>query len=135
VHRDFDAARRERQAKRVPVQFTLGGERFTLLPVIPIGSAFDLIDAPEITSSDDMGSTAVRALCSFIAGSLADGQTERWEAVLRSTADPVDPESILEVATYITEVYTGRPTGPSTGSSDGRKPSGQTSKKPGRKAS
>lgn len=135
MHRDFDLARRERAAKRSPVQFTLGGERFTLLAVIPIGAGFDLIDAPEPNPGDSMESAATRALCSFIRGVLVDGDQDRWDAVLHSTADPVDPEAILEVATYITEVYTGRPTVPSTDSSGGRPASGGSSRKPGRKAS
>lgn len=135
MHRDFDLARRERAAKRDPVQFTLGGVRFTLLPVIPIGSAFDLLDAPEVTSSDDLTSPATVALCRFIREALIDGDEERWDQVLRSTADPVDPEAILEVATYITEVYTGRPSEPSSGSSGGRRKSGGGSKRTGHKAS
>lgn len=128
--RDFDLARRERAAKRTPVQFLLGGERFTLLPVIPIGAAFDLHDAPEPDTDEP---SAVRAVARFITEALVPGDVERFEEVLRSREEPIDPEAILEVGTFIAEHYAGRPTVPSSGSSGGRHTSGATSKRPGRK--
>lgn len=129
--RDFDLARRERAAKRTPVEFLLGGERFTLMPTVPLGAAFDLHDAPE---PEDDQATAVRAICGFIAQSIVPADVERWEQLLKRRDDPIDPEAIVEVGTFITEHYTGRPTVPSSGSSGGRHTSGPTSKKRGRKA-
>lgn len=129
--RDFDLARRERAAKRNPVQFRLGGERFTLLPIVPLGAGFDLEDAPE---PDADRPNAVRALSTFIRECLISEDQPRWDALLRRRDDPIDPEAILEVGVHVTEAYTGRPTGPSTGSSGGRARTGRTSKARGPKA-
>lgn len=130
--RDFDLARRERASKRNPVQFKLGGERFTLLPIVPLGAAFDLEDAPEPDADKD---NAVRILSQVIRDCLIDADQPRWDALLRRRDDAIDPESIIEVGIDITEAYSGRPTKPSSGSSAGRARNGSTSKPRGRKAS
>ena len=128
--RDFDLARRERAAKRRPVTFTLGGERFTLLPIVPLGAAFDLEDAPE---PDVDQPNAIRALARMVRECLIDDDQPRWDALLRRRDDPIDPEAILEVGVEVTEAYAGRPTKPSTGSSGGRARTGRPSKPRGPK--
>ena len=130
--RDFDLARRERAAKRTPVQFQLGGEHFTLLPTVPLGAAFDLHDAPEPDPTD---ADSVRPLVAFIEQALVDEDQPKWQALMRRRTDAIDPEAILETALFLVEAYTARPTVPSIGSSGGRARTGRPSKKPGRKAS
>lgn len=129
--RDVELARRERAARRTPTQFDFGGERFTLLPVVPIGLGFDLEDAPE-PEVDKQG--AARALAHMIREALIDEDQPRFDAVLRNRADPIDPEAIIDLGIRVAEVYAGFPTGPPAGSSGGRGRTGASSKKRGPKA-
>jgi hypothetical protein len=121
---DFDAARRERIRRRTPIEFTLGGETFSVLPVIPVGIGFDLVDAPDF-AVDGVG--ASRAFANFIEQCLPDADVDRFRKVLRSKAEPVDPDALLELMEWLTAEYTARPTGPSNGSSAGRNTDGRNS--------
>lgn len=132
---DYELARRERNAKREPNQVVMGGEEFTLLPTIPISAGFDLVDAPEPDRDPSMESEAIRALCSFIRLALVDEDQPRFDALLARRQDAVDGADIVAYGEMLTAVYTGRPTVPPSGSSGGRRRSGQTSKPRGRKAS
>lgn len=130
---DYELARRERNARREPAQVVMGGERFTLLPTIPISSAFDLVDAPEPEPGDSMESDAIRALATFIRLALIDDDQPRFDALLARREDAIDGNDILAYGSLITEAYTGRPTVPSSGSSGGRRKSGGASKRRGPK--
>ncbi|MGK2948986.1 MAG: hypothetical protein ACSLFP_10455 [Acidimicrobiales bacterium] len=132
---DYELARRERNAKREPNQVVMGGEQFTLLPTIPISAGFDLADAPEPKAGDTMEAEAIRALCSFIRLALVDEDQPRFDALLERRTDAIDGADVIYYGSLIAEVYAGRPTVPSSGSSGGRHTRGATSKKPGRKAS
>lgn len=132
---DYELARRERNAKREPNKVVMGGEEFTLLPTIPIATAFDLVDAPEPDGDNpSMESAAIRALCTFIRLALVDEDQPRWNALLARREDAIDGVDIIAYGGMITAVYTGRPTVPSSGSSGGRQPRGATSRPRGRKA-
>lgn len=130
---DYELARRERNAKREPQQVVMGGERFSLLPTIPLSAGFDLVDAPEPEPGAQLESAAVRAICTFIRLALVDADQERFDALLARREDAVDAIDVMAYGALIAEVYTGRPTGPSTGSTGGRKRTGRTSKPRGRK--
>lgn len=130
---DYELARRERNAKREPNRVVMGGETFTLLPTIPLATGFDLVDAPEPTSADTMESAAIRALCSFIRLALIDEDQPRWDDLLARREDAIEAPDVLQYGSLIAEVYTGRPTVPSAGSSGGRRRSGRTSSPRGQK--
>lgn len=130
---DYELARRERNAKREPMQVVMGGERFTLLPTIPLSAGFDLVDAPEPTQTDGLESEAIRAICTFIRLALIDEDQPRWDALLARRKDAIEAPDVLMYGALISEVYTGRPTVPSSGSSGGRRRTGRTSKPRGQK--
>lgn len=130
----YELARRERNAAREPNQVVMGGETFTLLPTIPLSTGFDLIDAPEPKDGDTMDSLAIRAICTFIRYALVDDDQLRWDALLARRDDAIDAIDVMAYGAMIAEVYAGGPTSPSTGSSDGRRRTGQTSKRRGPKA-
>jgi hypothetical protein len=132
---DYELARRERNAKREPNQVVMGGETFTLLPTVPISTAFDLTDAPEPQPGDTMEADAIRALCTFIRLALIDDDQPRWDALLARREDAIDGADILEYGVLIAAVYAPVPTVPSSDSSGGRRPSGAPSRTRGPKAS
>jgi hypothetical protein len=125
-HRDFDAARAERERQVEPVTFTLGGETFQC--VAPsVGDALDLADAPEPESSL-IGS--VKAIAKFIDKILIPADRGRFKKLLRkmdTPHGPVNSYDLIEVGMWLAEEYAGRPTEPSTDSSGGRATTGDTS--------
>jgi hypothetical protein len=124
---EVEAARRERAARRTPRTFPFGGQTFTLLPVVPIGLGFDLMDAPE-PADDEAG--AARALAWFIRECLASEEEQaRWDAVLRDRTDPIDPQAIIELGACVAEVYAAPfASEPSAASAGGRPTSGKGSR-------
>lgn len=126
---EVELARRERASRRDPVTFDFGGETFTLLPIVPIGLGFDLLDAPEPEVNE---AAAARALSRFIRECLVDDDQPRFDAILRNRSDPIDPQALIELGARVTEVYVGFPSEPSAGSSGGRRRGGGPSKKAGR---
>lgn len=126
---EVELARRERASRRTPVTFDFGGQTFTLLPVVPIGLGFDLMDAPEPEADK---AEAAKAIARFIREAICDADQERWDAVLRNRSDPIDPESLIDLGARVVEVYAGFPTGPSAGSSGGRRSTGATTKPRGK---
>lgn len=129
---DFDAARRERQAhtpRPEPVRFLLGGETFTLLDAIPLGATLDLHDAPEPTP--ETLNEAVVALVRFVDRVLVDEDRERFKELLRRRNDPIDGWDIIELGDRIARHFANRPTVPSSDSSAGRPPDGESSNSTG----
>lgn len=122
--RDFDVARSERLRERDPISFTLAGQTFTCLPVIPVGAALDLEEAPEV---DEDEARAARALARFIDSALIDDDRERFAETLRQREDPVDGTALFDIAVWLAGEYAARPTSPFTGSSGGRPSNGQSS--------
>lgn len=132
-HRDFDAARRARQIERDPVTFTLGGERFTVLPDPSLGDTFDLADAPDITAEDFNPDGApdlalVRVLKNFIRRMLPDEDRPRLDLAMYRIPS-TESYVIVETASWIAEQVASRPTEPPASSSRGRPRTGLSSKR------
>jgi hypothetical protein len=126
-HRDFDAARAERERLIEPETFTFGGQDFTCVLAPALGDVFDLADAPE--PGDDL-MAASRAMAFFVEKLLVPEDRPRWHDILRALDTPHGPINaydVLEVGMYLSEVFTGRPTEPSTDSSGGRASTGDNS--------
>lgn len=121
--KDFDAARRERLRERDPLQFVLQGDTYTCVPVVPVGDALDLADAPDV----DAGAAFMVAICAFVDKILVDDDRPKFAAAIRRRDDPVDPMTLLEIVEWLSEEYVARPTSPSDASSDGPGGTGQTS--------
>lgn len=97
--RDFDAARAERVAD--PIEFVIGGERFTSTGELPAGVLLDIGRA--IAAGNDFASFAL--FTEFFDSIVAPADHERFAGVVRST----DIETVLELAGWIIEEATGRP--------------------------
>jgi hypothetical protein len=126
-HRDFDAARAERERTVDPVTFTLGGEDFSCVLAPSVGDAFDLADAPEPETSL-IGSC--RAITAFVDKILVPKDRPRFKNLIRKMDTPHGPINALdlvELGSWLGEEFSGRPTGPSTESSGGRETTGESS--------
>lgn len=124
--KDFDAARRERRRERAlaPIGFKLGGETFLCLPVVPVGAALDLEEAPEIREDE---AAAAKSLAKFIDSVLTDDDRPRFDALLHRRDDPIDGTDLFEVAVHLAGEYAARPTSPSIDFFGGRATTGPTS--------
>jgi hypothetical protein len=126
-HRDFDAARAERQREVEPCSFTLGGQTFTCVLAPAVGDAFDLADAPEPETSL-IGSA--RAIARFVDKLLIAKDRGRFQKMIRDVdtpSGPVNTYDLIELGQWLSEEYAGRPSEPSTDSSGGRATTGDTS--------
>lgn len=120
AHRDFDAEVAERARERDPIEFTLGGVRFTGRPVCPFGAVLDLAAAPEL-KTDTAG--AVEGIVAFLEQIVVDDQVpEVRDAVRRVNADMA-----YGCVVWLSEQYAGRPTVPSSGSAVSPLPDGRGS--------
>lgn len=118
--RDFDAEVAERARERDPIEFTLGGVRFTGRPVCPFGAVLDLADAPEITVNV---AGAMDGIVAFLEQVVVDDQVpEVADAVRKVNADVA-----YQVVRWLSEEYAGRPTQPSSGSAVSPLPDGRDS--------
>lgn len=120
--RDFDAARAERQRDRDPIKFRLGGVEFECIARVPLGEAFDLMDAPEPTP-ENLAQSA-RVIARFVERLVVDRQQEEWRDLLRRRDDPIDEVTLIDLGTWLAGEYAGRPTTPSSSSAGGRQTSG-----------
>mgnify|MGYP003424493640 CR=1 FL=1 len=120
AYRDFDAEVAERAREREPLEFTLGGSRFTCKPVCPFGAALDLAAAPEL-HADLAG--AVAGLVAFFEQVVVDDQVgEVADAVRRVNADVA-----YACVVWLSEEFSGRPTKPSSESAVSPLPDGRDS--------
>jgi hypothetical protein len=102
-HRDFDAARAERERKVDPVTFTLGGEDFSCVLAPSVGDAFDLADAPEPESSL-IGS--VRAITAFVDKILVVDDRQRFRELIRrvdTPHGPINSYDLIEQGSWVGE--------------------------------
>lgn len=129
-HRDFDAARAERVRQTEPVSFTLGGETFSCVVEPTLGDILALAGAPEPEESEV---EAVRAILAFTGEIVVPEDRARFRRLVRRErprrfrrrrGGAFSAADVVALAFWLVEVYTGRPTRPSSGSSDGRRGSG-----------
>lgn len=120
AYRDFDAEAAERAREQDPIEFTLGGVRFTARPVCPFGAVLDLRAAPEI--ADDLEG-AVAGMIAYFEQVVDDDQAGEVADAVRKVNAP----QAYEVIRWLTEQYTGRPTMPSSDSAASPLPDGRGS--------
>lgn len=132
-HRDFDAARAERVRHIDPVTFVLGGRRFTCVPEPTLGDALALADAPE---PDESPTAALKATLRFVEAMIQPSQRRRFRRMARRQKanwwakgrPPVGSHEVYELAVWLASEHSGRPTRPSSGSSNGPDPDGRSSR-------
>lgn len=99
-------------------EFQLGEEKFQCQPTLPAGSLNNLFTG--VTNSDP--GLKATALIRMIQSALdADGRI-RFDALIYSTTSYVPLELLQDVAEWLAEEYTSRPSLPSSGSSAGSTP-------------
>lgn len=121
---DFDAARRERQRQREhdPLTFTLGGQTFHVRDDFGLADLWAEHPEPPKTIAD--GATTERAvlflnLARSAASFLIPDDLDRWWGLFDpATAEIIKGEDLLDVVNGLNEEISGRPTSPSSDSSD-----------------
>lgn len=111
-----------------PVTFDLGGEQFTCRLRPSLGDTFELMDAPEPTP--ETTAQAVYTIARFIRRLLIEEDQERWHELM-FTLGQEDCGTLIELASWLAEQFSGFPTEPPASSSAGRRANGTTSKKRG----
>lgn len=120
MHRDFDAEVAERARERDPITFTLGGVTFEGRPVCPFGAVLDLAAAPELAANV---AGAMAGIVAFLEQVVVDDQAPDVEAAVRK----VNADTAYSVVMWLTGVYAGRPTVPSSESAVSPPPDGRPS--------
>lgn len=111
---EFDSARiarLEEQDGLEPIEFTLFGQVWRCVPMVPLGAVGRLSDLPEIPERD--ASTFRRVmlevtvdLLSFIRAAIQPSQHEAWDAAVAS--NPLDVETPFDVVNYLAEQFSQR---------------------------
>jgi len=109
-----------RQASTELIELDVNGTVFHALPNLPGAVLLDFV----ASADDDNAAAMVKAMTQLINQSIVPEELEAWQAFVREPANNVTIELIMEVASYLAEEYTGRPTQPSEQSSDGPVPIG-----------
>lgn len=103
--------------------FTLWGEDFECYPQVQGVSLLGFVK--EAASGD--GARAADALLGFFSTVMPEGEFTRFDKLWKDPKRVVSIEKIGEIAEWLTEQYSERPTKASSSSSNGRSRSGRTS--------
>jgi hypothetical protein len=90
-----------------PVTFDLDGQTYECIPMLPAGFGLDILRYGTAKAAE------------FFDVIMVPDSAERFAMAIRDPERPVPQETLDEVIRWLVEVYTGRPTGPSNGSSTG----------------
>lgn len=107
---------RDFSGKSERVTFTADGDTFYALPRVPTKLFSGLI--VKIQAAKEMDER-VDAVLEFFTVCLFDESLELMNKRLVSKNNPIDVGQAMDIIAYLTEVYGGRPTQPSSNSSDG----------------
>lgn len=88
--------------RRKPIEFTLDGVEYEFTPPKQAGMVLDYI-----ASGDEMG-----ALFDWVNEGLGEEQADRIEARLKDPEDDFDIKELTDIARWLVEETTGRPTKP-----------------------
>lgn len=108
--RNFD------EEKADDLEFTIGGEKFTMKFVRPeVIAAWE--DEPADTSSAAALQSLDKRIGLFLGG---NGEIERWQALRAREENPVTMGQLNSLLMWMIEVQSGRPTMPPSPSASGR---------------
>jgi hypothetical protein len=103
--RDFDAAIAEERGEGLG-QFLLGGRTFTIIPMpFEALATFGVLQQTALADP-----SALMKIVDFIAAGLADGEQDPFHAAVSAARPSI--RMMLDIAGYVTELTTGRPTVP-----------------------
>jgi hypothetical protein len=103
-----------------PLSFSLVGETFKVTPAI---QGHVLLNFVADASGDD-GGAAAKALDQFFEKVMETEEFKRFKAHLENPRIIIDMEKLGEIAGWLVEEYTTRPTQPPTSSADGESTTG-----------
>jgi hypothetical protein len=106
-----------------PLGFSLNGEEFQCRPALPGAMLLDFVRKADAES----GGAAAEAIIQFMEEALEEPDQERFTAMIRDPDIIVEVETLGEIAGWIVEQYTSRPTKPRSRSAAGRKKIGSGS--------
>lgn len=113
-------------------EFKLAGQRFICNGEVPAGLLLDLASSgasklPATTNDEEAveaGGGTIQAFLGFFHGALKPESYERFEQVIRDPKIVVPMAVLSEIASWLAEVYSERPTGESSTSTPGNRSSG-----------
>ena len=101
--------------KRVPVFFNIEGERFDCAPAVPIDDLQEMVKGfGEVTAEN-----IADALRAFFEKVMDEATAARLSSMMKDKKNPLDMEQAKEIMEWLLEVYSLRPTEPSSESSTG----------------
>lgn len=119
-HRDFTL---DPVAEEDPPTFTIEGREFKCLPSPPGGTLADLFWAFQARDIPRRSAGLVQ----FLLGCLPDSEADAFELLIHDKTTRIPLTKLAEIANWLVETYTLRPTTPSSGSENGSLPTPATS--------
>jgi hypothetical protein len=109
--------------KRVPVKFQVDDDIFECVPGLSIFALQDVMKlwrGSDLTQAikDGDANKVIEVLTGIFKVFMVTESFERFMPRLADTRQPIDTQQLLEIVSWIVEVYTKRPTEPSPDSSD-----------------
>jgi hypothetical protein len=109
-----------------PIEFELNDQTFTCKPALQGAVLLEFV----AKADGDSGGAAAGALYGFFEDAMEPGEYARFRDYLKSPDLIIDMELIGEIAAWLVEQYTDRPTSPSGSSDTGQSSSGHESTEP-----
>lgn len=106
-----------------PVEFELNDQTFKCKPAIQGAVLLEFV----AKADSGEGAAAATALYDFFSDVMDDEEYKRFRAYLKNTEIIIEMDTIGEIAAWLVEEYTARPTEPSENSDGGQSSSGPTS--------
>jgi hypothetical protein len=106
-----------------PLGFKLNEEEFSCRPALAGAALLDFVRRADSES----GSVAAEAIIQFLEDSLEEPDKDRFVTMIRDPEIIVEVETLGEIAGWLIEQYTTRPTKPRTRPSNGRSSIGRGS--------
>jgi len=106
-----------------PLGFALNGEEFVCRPAVAGAVLLDFVRRADSNS----GGMAADAIVEFLEDSLEENDKERFVAMIRDPEVIVEVDTLGEIAGWLIEQYTSRPTKPRSRSAGGRSSTGRGS--------
>lgn len=106
-----------------PIEFDLNDQHFVCKPALQGAVLLEFV----AKADSDSGGQAAGALYGFFSDCMEEGEYNRFRAYLNDPGLIIDMETIGEIASWLVEEYTARPTQQSGSSDTGQSSPGPTS--------
>jgi hypothetical protein len=106
-----------------PIEFELNDQKFACKPAIQGATLLEFV----AKADSDSGGAAAAALYGFFEDTMEEAEYARFMEYLNAPEYIIEMETIGEIASWLVEQYTARPTQPSAPSATGPSSAGSTS--------